>query len=109
MIWLHNLVPDAHGAFLFFHAMSGCDTVSAFSGIGKKSAWDVWRSMPHLTPLFVKLSSVPQTDDDMEQLERFVIGMYNRTSPVLKVNEARKYMFAHGNRQIEMYHPPEML
>ncbi len=92
---------------LFFHALTGCDTVSSFSGIGKKTAWDVWRSMPHLTPLFVKLSSKPQqvTDDDMEQLERFVIVMYSRTSPILKVNEARKYMFAHGNRQIENVPP----
>ncbi len=92
--------------------MSGCDTVSSFSGIGKKTAWDVWKSMPHMTPLFEKLSTEPTqvTDEDMDQLERYVILTYSRTSPILKVNEARKYMFAHGNRQIEKHNlPQEML
>ena len=27
---------------LFMHAVSGCNTVSAISGIGKKTVWDIW-------------------------------------------------------------------
>ena len=32
-----------------FHAFTGCDTVSAFHGKGKKSAWDAWESYCELT------------------------------------------------------------
>ena len=38
------------GALLFLHAVSGCDTVSAFHGIGKKTVWSIWCSMNHLKP-----------------------------------------------------------
>ena len=47
---------NASQGLLFMHAISGCDTASSFSSIGKKTAWDVWRAMPHITPLFCKLS-----------------------------------------------------
>ena len=33
---------------LLMDFISGCDTVSTFYRIGKKTAWVVWRSMPHL-------------------------------------------------------------
>ena len=56
---------------LFMHAFSGCDTVSSFSGIGKKTVWDVWRFVPNLTALnmFGHLSQTPQeiTDDKMDR------------------------------------------
>ena len=29
-----------------FHAFSGCDTVSAFCGRGKKTAWITWEEFP---------------------------------------------------------------
>ena len=29
-----------------FHALTGCDTVSAFSGRGKKTAWNTWEVFP---------------------------------------------------------------
>jgi uncharacterized ParB-like nuclease family protein len=29
-------------ALPFFHAFTGCDTVSAFVGKGKKTAWQAW-------------------------------------------------------------------
>ena len=36
-----ELGNDATWGLLFLHAISGCDTVSAFYGIGKKTAWAV--------------------------------------------------------------------
>ena len=42
---------------LFLHAMSGCDTVSNFCGISKKTVGNVWRSMPEIWPVFERLSS----------------------------------------------------
>ncbi len=32
-----------------FHAFTGCDTVSAFGGRGKKTAWKVWQVFPDVT------------------------------------------------------------
>jgi len=42
---LAHAIADSLGeekarAFPFFHAFSGCDTLSSFSSIGKKTAWD---------------------------------------------------------------------
>ena len=39
--------------------------------------------------------------DDMDPTERHVVRLYQRTSALSHVNEARKQMFAFGNRTIE--------
>ena len=97
------LGEEASQGLLFMHAVSGCDSVSAFHGIGKKTAWAVWRSMPHINHVLSHLekgSSIISTED-MEEIERYVVLLYQRTSPLCQVNEARKQMFATGNRKIE--------
>ena len=40
------------------------------------------------------------TNDDTDEIEMFVV-LYSRTSPLKKVNEACKQLFAHGNRKLE--------
>ncbi len=92
---------------VFLHAFSGSDTVSAFSGIGKRTAWEIWQSAEVFQTLFCKLSDSPHqiTDTEMNILERFVVLLYKRTSPLQSVNEARKKLFASGNRQIENIPP----
>ena len=69
-------------AMAFFHAFTGCDTVSFFSNRGKKSAWQAWQAYPEATDAFHALCSrppdVPKTV--LETLERFVVIMYDRTS-----------------------------
>jgi hypothetical protein len=101
------LGAEASQGLLFMHAFSGCDTVSAFCGIGKKTAWEVWRTSDLFKSLFRRLSDAPASlcDNDMETLERFVVLLYKRTSPLSKVNEARKRLFAFGNRQLENIPP----
>ena len=37
-----SLGDEASQGLLFLHALSGCDTVSSFHGIGKKTAWSGW-------------------------------------------------------------------
>ena len=37
----NKLGTDTSCRLLFFHAVSGCDTVSAFRGVGKKTARDI--------------------------------------------------------------------
>ena len=84
------------------HAISGCDTVSSF--YGNRTAWAVWHSMPHLNPIFVYLSCDPSqiSNDDMDIIERYVVLLYQQTSVLSHVNEARKE-FAFGNCKIETF------
>ena len=50
------LGPDKSAALPFFHALTGCDTVSCFAGHGKKTAWQTWNAFPDTTPTFIKLA-----------------------------------------------------
>ena len=48
--------PLTSEGLLYLHALTGCDITSAFRGIGKKTAWNVYISMPELPRLFTDLS-----------------------------------------------------
>ena len=87
---------------LFMHAFSGCDTVSLFCGIRKKTVFDVTK--PGYS---VCLSETPEaiTDDCMGETERFVALLYSRTSQLLTVNAARKQLFSYRNRKLENLPP----
>ena len=93
----------------FFHALTGCDTVSFFSGKGKKTAFQAWKCFPEATEVFRTLST-PQamlSDEQLRILERFVVLMYNRTTPHQDVNKARQFMFSQGTRSIERILPSQ--
>jgi hypothetical protein len=102
-----SLGPEICRGLPFMHAISGCDTVSNFCGVGKKTAWDVWKALPDVNEVFSRLSHIPEniSESDVEAIERFVILLYNRTSDLTFVNEARKQLFCHGNRKIEHIPP----
>ena len=87
---------DKSLALAMFHALTGCDTVSAFVGHGKKTAWAAWKALPELTDALLSLACAPPyvSDECMDIIERFVIVMYDRTSTCTSVNEARKKLFA---------------
>ena len=72
----------ASDGLLLMHAISGCDTVSSFYGIGKKTAWAVWRSLPNFHEIFARLSYAPSmiSRNDMEAIEEYVVLLYQRTS-----------------------------
>ena len=78
----NKLETDASCGLLFFHAVSGCDTVSAFRGVGKKTAWDIWCCMSHLDQISARLSHAPKQifTKDLKQLERIVVLLYQRSS-----------------------------
>ena len=100
------LGTNAPWDLLFFHAFTGCDTVSSFYGIGKKTAWNLLKTMPDMFTLFAKLSTTPDTisSDQMQQLERYVVLLYQRTSTLSSVNSARKHMFTQ-NRKMDNIPP----
>lgn len=88
-----SLGPDHSCGIAFFHAFTGCDTVSSFAGHGKKGAFDAWLSFPEVTTAFMRLSSEPvDVTDCMPLLERFVVRLYDRSSSKTAVNAARKHL-----------------
>ena len=91
-----SLGPDKSLAISMFHALTGCDTVSAFVGHGKKSAWATWNSFPEQTNALLNLSQSPTEIPEhyMHTIERFVILLYDRTSTCTDINKARKKLFA---------------
>ena len=93
----------------FFHAVTGCDTVSYFAGKGKKTAFQVWKSNLEVTDIFRLLSSPQDTvsEEQCRVLGRFVVVMYSRTCPHQTVNEARQALFAQGNKSIENIPPTQ--
>ena len=99
----NKLGTDAFSGLLFFHAMSGCDTVSAFRGVGKKTPRAIWCSMSNLDHIFAWLSHARKQifTEDLKQLERVVVLLYQRTpppNPLRRVNDARKLMFTQNRR-----------
>ena len=102
-----QLGPDKAGALLFMHSVTGCDTVSAFAGRGKKTAWDIWRVYPEITSTFQYMSSCPESvsPEVLLQIERYVVLLYSKTSAAATVNSARSELFAKGARALENIPP----
>jgi hypothetical protein len=91
-----------------FHAFTGCDQTSFFSGIGKKTAWHVWNLFPDLTADLEVVGNRPSPDDILEImpiLERFVVLIYDKTNESPTVNEARKDLFTRKNRTMDCIPP----
>ena len=102
-----SLGPSKASALPMFHALTGSDTVSFFRNRGKKSAWDVWKVFPELTPVLCALKASPEiiTEESLAVLERFVVLLYDRTSSLLKVNEARQELFCQKSREFDNIPP----
>lgn len=84
-----NLIP--------FHALTGCDSASSFSGHGKKSCWKIF----HKEPLLV--SGIGQ-DGPLEDIEKFVCKLYGNAS-LSNVDSARAYLFGKAKKGLEMLPP----
>ncbi len=98
-----TLGPSKSKALLFFTAFTGCDTVSFFAGKGNKSAWKTWMAYPQVTYAFCQLTDHQEGEIDvvcMAIIERIVILLYDRTSDLSSVNEAKTEMFENKQRSI---------
>lgn len=104
-----SLGPSKASALPMFHALTGSDTVSFFLNPGKKSAWDVWNVFPELTPVLCALKASLEiiTEESLAVLERFVVLLYDRTTSLLKVNEARQELFCRKSREFDSIPPTE--
>ena len=61
---------------LAFHAITGCDTTSQFTGIGKRTAWKVFQQCPHLLHNFGE-DEVP-SPAILSSAEQFVCKLQKR-------------------------------
>ena len=97
---LNAIGPARASGIMYFHGFTGCDVVCAFRGKGEKSAWQTWDVFDVVTETFSNLSQFPTevTYTDLKTLERFVFLMYDRSSAVTGMDEARLYMFARKQR-----------
>ena len=95
-----SLGPFKSCTLPLFHALTGCDTVSAFKHKGKRTAWDTWKVYPELTTTLLSLMDNPTlTPESLAVIERFVILMYDRGSDLFDVD--------HG-RHVKNFFPVEM-
>ena len=100
-------------ALPFFHAFTDCDTMSAFLGKGKKSAWEAWKAYPEATEAFCFVNDSPFIPLEIntpvfDVLQRFVVILYDRTSLATDVNTARRELFTKKNQALENISPTEV-
>lgn len=67
--------PSKSLALPFFHAFTGCDTVSAFYGRGKNYPFEAWNAYPAVTNAFIQASE-GKVDETFNKLEKFVVLMW---------------------------------
>ena len=105
-----TLGPQKCTGLPLFHSITGCDTVSAMYGVGKKKAWQLWQTYDHITTTFASLSSNPPqeiSDSHYAELECFAVLLYDRTSASTEVNDVRRVLFTQKSRAIENNPPTQ--
>ena len=104
---LSAIGPENASGILHFNAFTECDVVSAFHGKGKKSAWLTWDVCEEVFETFIRLSHCPTgvSDADLQKLETFVVLMYDRSSALSGVDEARLDLFVCKQRAYDAFPP----
>lgn len=83
-----KLAAPLRSNLLAFHAVTGCDVTSFFSGVTKKRAWNTYIKYPDLLG---GLGKIPLTTSALECAEKFVVKLYNIDAD--SANEARCILF----------------
>ena len=102
-----SLGPEKSLALPVFHAFTGCDTVSSFARIGKKSAWKIWEKNIDITRELCAVCNGPEvlTSHIMDTFERFTILMYDRTSMLTCIDSCRRELFTRKGRPMAALPP----
>ena len=108
-----NLGPKKSRALPLYHAFSGCDTTSFFYNKGKKSSWAAWQAYPDATDAFLHMREHPfepieLSSSTFQRLERLTVVMYDKTSNLSTVNEARRELFCKKNSSLENIPPTQV-
>ena len=105
------LGKDKSTALPAFHSYTGCDTVSSFFGKGKFYTWAAWKCYPEVTEAFKFIAENPFAKIEVgskhfQSLERYTIVLYDKTSQLTSVNEARRQLFCQRDRGLMEALPP---
>ena len=92
-----RLAKPLRDNLLGFHAFTGCDTTSAFSGHGKRSCWKTFQNHPHLVQGISR-------DGELAPIEQLVCHLYG-TPEQQTVDNARLQPFGKGKLGLEMLPP----
>jgi hypothetical protein len=111
-VMARGLGEDKARALPFFHAMSGCDTVSGFNGYGKKSFFHAWKASEQVTGAFLAVVDAPFTkfaidSDVFSCIERWVCAVYDKGANDVSVNECRMRLFCKKGRVADKLPPSQ--
>lgn len=88
------------------HAVTGCDSVSAFATKGKKKALDIIQLNPALRRVVGSLGeNIPAREEDLNKLEQFVCALYS-DHRCNSVNELRYRLFCKSKNLQSHQLPP---
>ena len=109
---MHALGKHNSMALPIFHCFTGCDTTSAFFGKGKKTDWEAWKSYPEVTEAFVYMAThaytaLTEDSQHFQLIEHFTVVLYDKTSDLQSVNEARRELFCQKNKTMENIPPTQ--
>lgn len=95
-----QLSPDILANMPGFHALTGCDTTSSFTGLSKKTCWKVFTQHPAL------LDSVGR-DGNINGPEEFVCRLYGgeRLNESKDINSLRFALFQKAQKALEALPP----
>ncbi|KAK5645586.1 hypothetical protein RI129_006886 [Pyrocoelia pectoralis] len=89
-------------ALVGLHAYTGCDTVSAFSGKGKVTPFNLVFGNEKFISLFSKIGvDVNLSDDLFKSLQEFTCQLYSRGTNVAEVNNLRYNLFRSKRGKID--------
>ncbi len=97
-----SLPEDQIQTIIAFHALTGCDTVSQFAGIGKKTALKVFTEE---SACLQKMGSKNISDQLIQDAEKFVCKLYLKTTPLTAIDQVRREMFLQGKRSLDALLP----
>ena len=92
-----RLTQSVKTNLLSFHALTGCDTTSAFHSYGKKSCWKTFRNQPLL------VAGIDR-DGELAPIEQFVCHLYGIPEQS-SVDQATLHLFCKAKKGLEMLPP----
>ena len=100
-----HVTKEIRESLLAFHALTGCDTTSQFSGIGKKSAWTVFVKHHDLLKYLGEESIA--NDKVLSNAETFVCHLYNPNTDNVLINHEREASFRRANKSLDSLPPTQ--
>ena len=85
-----------------FHALTGCDSTSALSGIGKKKAWKVLIKKNQIQVDLSRLGESSSLQDPVKEIaESFICSIYASGKSFVNADEARYFLFCQKSLKSE--------